>query len=122
MSRSDLSLIWVPSDCWSPPTREVALNTPGGEVYPRSRRSSVEITDVLTSPCGWPTAPVSPAIGVSERRVQGEPTKRSRAIANRATRSGCPASGGATTVTRRCCARRSVGVFSTALGCRMGTR
>ena len=37
-------------------------------------------------------APVRPRIGVSDLRVQGEPTNRIRASANRATMSGTPAS------------------------------
>jgi hypothetical protein len=83
---------------------------------------SVDTTEVTISPCGSPVAPVSPRIGVSERRTQGEPTKRSRAIANRATMSGCPASGGVTTVRRRSCTSRSVGVLTVAVGCRIGMR
>ena len=120
--RSDFSLIWVPCGSRSPPRRETLSSTPGGDSYPRSSRFSVEMTEVLTWPCGWPTAPSGRRSGVSARRTQGEPTNRSRAMANRATTSGCPASGGVASVTRRCWTRRRVGVFSVAFGWRIGTR
>ena len=69
MIRSDVSLIWVPSLCWSPPRRETLSVMPGGDSYPRSVRFSVDTTEVTISPCGSPVAPVRPRIGVSDRRT-----------------------------------------------------
>ena len=66
--------------------------------------------------------PLRPRIGVSERRVQGEPRNRMRAIASRATMSGSPASGGVASVIRMCFTRRSVGVPMVAVGVRSGMR
>ena len=122
MSRSDFSLIWVPSVLRSPPRRDTDSITPGGDSYPRSVRFSVEMTEAITSPLGSASDPEIPAIGASARRTQGEPTSRRRARAKLATTSGGPGQAGPTTVTRRCWIRRRLGVPIVASGVRIGTR
>ncbi len=85
-------------------------------------RFSVLMMLAETSPCGSPAEPERPRIGVSERRVQGEPMKRMRAMAIRATMSGAPASAGVAKVMRSCFTSRSVGEPMVSVASRSGMR
>ena len=68
------------------------------------------------------TEPLNPRIGVSERRAQGDPRKRMRAIASLATMSGSPASGGVAIVIRMCFTSRMVGLPIVSVARRSGMR
>ena len=120
--RSDFSLIWVPRCCGPRPGACTASNTPGGELVPQIGPILGRDDRGDDLAVGSPMEPEMPAIGVSDRRIQGEPTNRSRARAKLGHDVGLPGSGGATSVTRRCWISRRFGVPMSASGVRIGIR